>query len=108
MRQMDRRQFLRGSAAAGVGLGISPLVGAGVAQGELAPVSGSVRLGRTDLQVSDIGFGSGSLSGDQALVRHALDRGIRYFDTAESYRGGASERTLGPVLEGVRDQVVSR
>ncbi len=106
MRQMDRRQFLRGSAAAGVGLGISPLVGAGVAQGELAPVSGSVRLGRTDLQVSDIGFGSGSLSGDQALVRHALERGIRYFDTAEGYRGGASERTLGAVLEGVRDQVV--
>jgi hypothetical protein len=102
---MDRRQFLRGSAAAGVGLGISPLAAVGVAQGDIG-VRRSVRLGRTELQVSDIGFGSGSLSSDQALVRHALERGIRYFDTAEGYRGGASERTLGAVLEGVRDEVV--
>jgi predicted aldo/keto reductase-like oxidoreductase len=64
-----------------------------------------VRLGRTGLQISDIGFGSSRLQGDEALVRHALDRGITYFDTAEGYTGGSSEETLGRVLVGRRDQI---
>ena len=38
-------------------------------------------------------------------MRHALDRGIDYFDTAESYTGGASEETLGRALRGVREKV---
>ncbi len=65
-----------------------------------------VRLGRTELRVSDIGFGSSRLGDDPDLVRHALDRGITYFDTAESYTGGVSETTLGKALRGRRDQVV--
>ena len=56
--------------------------------------------------ISDIGFGSSSLSGDEALVRHALERGITYFDTAESYQDGRSEETLGRALAGHRDEVV--
>jgi predicted aldo/keto reductase-like oxidoreductase len=64
-----------------------------------------VTLGRTGLRVGDIGFGSSRLSGDEAVVRHALDRGIDYFDTAEDYTGGASEETLGRALSGVREKV---
>jgi predicted aldo/keto reductase-like oxidoreductase len=106
MRQLDRREFLRGSAAAGVGLGLAPLAGAAGAGVQAARVRRKVRLGRTELQVSDIGFGSSRLSGDTDLVRHALDRGISYFDTAEGYTNGESEKTLGRALDGVRDQVV--
>ena len=40
------------------------------------------------------------------LVRHALDRGVTYFDTAESYRFGWSEEAMGEGLKGVRDRVV--
>ena len=39
-----------------------------------------VTLGRTGLEVSEIGFGSAS-SYDPDLVRHALDRGVTLFDT---------------------------
>jgi hypothetical protein len=64
---MDRREFLRHSAAAGLGLGLAPL--AGVAGAAVAPprVRRSVRLGRTGIQISDIGFGSSRLAGDEAL-----------------------------------------
>ena len=64
-----------------------------------------VPLGRTGLEVSDVSFGSSRLS-DPALVRHAFERGVTYFDTAESYRFGASEKAVGEALEGVRDRVV--
>lgn len=65
-----------------------------------------VTLGKTGLKVSEIGFGSAS-SQDPDLVRHALDRGVTFFDTAESYRFGWSEEAMGEGLKGVpRDQIV--
>lgn len=63
-------------------------------------------LGRTGMRVSDISFGASRLgAGEGDLVRHALDRGINYFDTADSYRGGDAETTIGDVLRGKRDRV---
>ncbi len=41
----------------------------------------------------------------RALIEAALDEGIRFFDTAESYQAGASERLLGEVLADARDEV---
>jgi predicted aldo/keto reductase-like oxidoreductase len=55
------------------------------------------RLGRTEWQASDIGFGTGPLR-EPALVRAAYDKGINYFDTAESYGNGAAERAIGGAL----------
>jgi predicted aldo/keto reductase-like oxidoreductase len=55
--------------------------------------------------MADISFGGSRLRDDVKLVQHAFDRGINYFDTAESYTGGASEETLGQALHGKRDQV---
>jgi aryl-alcohol dehydrogenase-like predicted oxidoreductase len=40
------------------------------------------------------------------IVRRALERGIRIFDTANSYNGGESERILGRSLGGDRDRVI--
>jgi hypothetical protein len=104
MSGLDRREFLRRGALAGLGLGALPL--AAGAEPEAPRVRRRVRLGRTGLEVPDIGFGSSSLRGDEDVVRHALDRGISYFDTAESYAGGKSEETLGRALRGVRERVV--
>jgi predicted aldo/keto reductase-like oxidoreductase len=59
------------------------------------------RLGRTGLEISDISFGA-SRNSDPDLVRYALDRGINYFDTAEGYQGGASEKAIGLALQGER------
>src|SRR5262249_38739633 len=63
-------------------------------------------LGRTGMKISDISFGADRLSpGQEDLVRHAFDVGINYFDTAETYRGGDSETTLGKALRGKGDKV---
>lgn len=53
----------------------------------------------------DISFGSFALESDEALVRHALDRGVTHFDTAESYGEGRSEEVLGRALRGRRHEV---
>jgi len=63
------------------------------------------RLGRTGLEVSDISFGS-SRTTDPDLVRYALDRGVNYFDTAETYQDGRSEEAIGKGLQGERDRVL--
>lgn len=75
-----------------------------------------VRLGRSDLQVSRIAFGTWQLGGDWgatddnaaiAAIRHAADQGINFFDTAQGYGFGASERLLATALKGrPRDQFV--
>ncbi len=73
------------------------------------------RLGRTDLQLSAIGFGAAPLGGeygtlDQAeaerAVHKAIDEGITFFDTAPYYGRTASEERLGRMLEGRRYRVV--
>ncbi len=72
---------------------------------EAPRVRRQVRLGRTGLMVSDISFGSASTT-DPAVVRHAFERGVNYFDTAESYRWGGAEEAFGEALRPVRNQVI--
>jgi len=67
------------------------------------------RLGRTNLQVSVVGFGGtwiSELCTDEAVkvVRHAFDLGINYFDTARL--DGDSEEKIGAALQTVRGQCV--
>lgn len=79
------------------------------------------RLGRTGLTVSEIGFGAwgiGGASGGAAaygptddaeslrvLVR-ALERGVTFYDTAELYGAGRSERLIGAAFKDRRAQVI--
>jgi aryl-alcohol dehydrogenase-like predicted oxidoreductase len=76
-----------------------------------------VALGKTGIQVSLIGMGTGSIGSGQAsnqtrlgvngftkVVKHALDSGIRFFDVADQY---GSHVYLREALKGVpRDQYV--
>lgn len=71
--------------------------------------------GCTDLQVSEIGFGCSSIGtvlghdADQDGLRAldcALDRGINFFDTADAYSLGNSERLLGRAFRTKRDRVI--
>jgi predicted aldo/keto reductase-like oxidoreductase len=62
-------------------------------------------LGRTKLQVSELGLGL-IKTDNPAVIQRALDHGINYFDTAASYRGGNSEVVLGRALKGRRDQAI--
>lgn len=106
MSDIHRREFLKRSAVASASIGWLPLTARadGDATGLKAPAR--VPLGETGLEVSDIGFGGGRIGSNEAPVRHALERGVNYFDTAERYGSGESERTMGNVLAGVRDQVI--
>lgn len=110
-KSLNRRSFLQLSALTGVATGI-PWTTAGARAAAESPstsnhvdsaVSEYVRLGRTDLEISDISFGSSRLrSGEEHLVHRALDKGVNYIDTAESYTNGASETVIGNALKGRR------
>lgn len=85
-------------------------------------------LGRADITISAMGLGCWAIGGpfrDTAFlngepvgwgqvddaesiraIHYALDRGINFFDTADNYGCGHSERILGQALAGRRDQVV--
>ena len=101
---IDRRAFLGIGGAASFGLRHGAVLAA-VTSAAPQTIKRYVPLGQTGLTISDISFGS-SRSADPALIRHALDRGITYFDTAESYRFGAAEEAMGEGLVGVRDKIV--
>lgn len=105
--RLDRRSFLRAGALAGLGLTMLPLHASGQAAARPgARVQRYATLGRTGMRISDVSFGGSRLgAGEGDLVRHALDRGINYFDTADSYRGGDSETVIGEALRGKRDRV---
>ncbi len=65
-----------------------------------------------DLQVSVVGLGCNNFgmrldaADTKLVVDAAIDAGINYFDTAESYGNGQSEEYLGRALQGRRDQVL--
>jgi aryl-alcohol dehydrogenase-like predicted oxidoreductase len=76
-------------------------------------------LGMTNLKVSRIAFGTWQLGGDwggfaedeaKAAIRRARELGVTFFDTAQAYGFGASERLLGDALRdelrGNRDELV--
>jgi aryl-alcohol dehydrogenase-like predicted oxidoreductase len=64
------------------------------------------------LEVSVVGLGCNNFGrrvdedGTRVVVDAALQSGVMFFDTAESYGGGQSESFLGLALQGRRDQVV--
>lgn len=73
-------------------------------------------LGNTDLKVSTISMGCWGISGgvmwgeqDEkeaiAAIKKAHEVGISFFDTAEAYGNGYSEKLLGEALEGFRSEV---
>jgi aryl-alcohol dehydrogenase-like predicted oxidoreductase len=74
------------------------------------------QLGKSKMEVSALGLGCMSMSsgygppGDTremiALIRHAVERGVTFFDTAEVYGPFTNEALVGEALAPVRDRVV--
>jgi aryl-alcohol dehydrogenase-like predicted oxidoreductase len=74
------------------------------------------QLGSSGLEVSAIGLGCMGMSQSYglpanpqdmiALIRAAVERGVSFFDTAESYGPYTNEELVGEALAPVRDQVV--
>jgi aryl-alcohol dehydrogenase-like predicted oxidoreductase len=73
-------------------------------------------LGKNGLEVSALGYGCMGLDFGYAnkvskqegvsLIRHAVERGVTFFDTAEVYGPFTNEEMVGEALRPVRDQVV--
>jgi len=67
-------------------------------------------LGKSDLKISRIAFGSMSLSmGESAgiqLIHEAIGMGVNFFDTADLYDKGANEEMVGKALKDQRSKVV--
>ncbi|MBN2176053.1 MAG: aldo/keto reductase [Demequinaceae bacterium] len=82
-------------------------------------------LGRSGVEISALGMGCWAIGGpfhgkdgqpygwgevDDAestrAIHAALDKGVTFFDTADVYGAGHSERVLGAALKGKRDKVV--
>ena len=129
--ESGRRKFLVGAAA-----GIGGLVGTGAATlgrgsgwmtvtgpaiGPEVPTSSPTprsewagsrvqnyrRLGRTDMMVSDIVLGTGSINLDndgEAIARGVIERGVNYFDTAPDYSGYGSELAVGRAIKAVANR----
>ena len=105
MARTTRRDFLRTSLATGAlaTTGALPLLAAG------AKATDWVTLGKSNIKVTRLAFGTGSHGGsvqralgqDQftALVRHAYDRGIRFFETSDTY--DEMHSMLGIALKGI-------
>jgi aryl-alcohol dehydrogenase-like predicted oxidoreductase len=105
MHHYSRRDFIRTGLAAGAlaSVGSLPL------RADRQTATDLVTLGKTNVKVTRLAFGTGSFGGrvqrelgqDQftRLVRHAHERGIRFFETSESY--AEMHRMLGIALQGV-------
>jgi aryl-alcohol dehydrogenase-like predicted oxidoreductase len=70
------------------------------------------KLGRSGLKVSAIGLGTnafGSRADEQTCIRtidKALELGVNFIDTAESYTQGHSEEIIGKAVHGKRSQAI--
>jgi len=105
MAHCSRRNFLKAGLAAGVLTGTGSL--------SLRAARGTatdwVTLGKSGIKVTRLAFGTGTVSGKvqrelgqdefTRQVRYAYDRGIRFFETAESYH--EMHNMLGIALKGV-------
>jgi aryl-alcohol dehydrogenase-like predicted oxidoreductase len=111
MARYSRREFLKTSLATGAlaSAGSLPLL----AQG--AKATDWVTLGKSNVKVTRLALGTGSKGGAvqrelgqeqfTRLVRHAYDRGIRFFETSDTYEG--MHAMLGIALLGIpRDSYV--
>ena len=102
MPNCSRRNFLKTSLAASA-LASLPLRAA------RGTATDWVTLGKSGVKVTRLAFGTGTFSGqtqrelgqDQftRLVRHAYDRGIRFFETSETY--GEMHKMIGVALKGI-------
>jgi 1-deoxyxylulose-5-phosphate synthase len=105
MAHYSRRDFLKTGLAAGA------LATTGTLSLKAEPQTATdwVTLGKTNVKVTRLAFGTGSFSGQvqrdlgqeqfTRLVRYAHERGVRFFETSESY--GGMHEMLGIALQGV-------
>jgi len=106
MSGFTRRDFLKTAIGAGIVAGAAG--GANTARAAGRTATDWVTLGKSNIQVTRLAMGTGTFGGRiqrelgqegfTRLVRHAYDRGIRFFETADAYQ---THRMLGEALKGL-------
>jgi predicted aldo/keto reductase-like oxidoreductase len=107
MSELSRRDFLKGTLAAGVGA--RPPRWSRAAAAARRSATDWVKLGNSGVEVTRLAFGTGTFGGKvqralgqeafNRLVRHAYDRGVRFFETADAYTG--MPQMLATALRGI-------
>ncbi len=74
------------------------------------------KLGRTNLEVSEVGFGAWAIGGNSygktddaeslRALQAAFDEGVNFFDTADIYGNGHSEELIGKACASRRDKII--
>lgn len=98
--RIKRRDLLKGALAS-----LTSAIAPKLSFADSADQMPTRTLGRTGLKASVLGYGAMQVS-DPAIIRHGLDQGISYIDTADCYLGGRNEKVVGKAIEGIRDRVV--
>jgi len=106
MSQFTRRDFLKSTVAVSA---VAASGGAFTAAAAKRSATDWVTLGNSGVKVTRLAFGTGTRGGAvqrelgqdgfTRLVRHAYDRGIRFFETADSYAG--MPEMLATALKGI-------
>jgi predicted aldo/keto reductase-like oxidoreductase len=93
--KLSRRTFLKVAGLTGVGAIVTPL-NQSVRAVEQEPAMPTKPFGKSGIKVPILGFG-GSLNTSMSplLLRQAVKWGVTYWDTANSYMGGNSEKGIG-------------
>ncbi len=99
---MTRKEFLKASSVALLGFGV---LGTGYKKASGKAASGPVKLGKTGIDISPIGFGA-SRTMEPSLVDAAIETGFAFLDTGRSYTNGRNEVMLGEVLGSRRKDLV--
>lgn len=97
----SRRDFIRTAGAAGLGSALVPLSALTHAQGSSSPEMPQKAIvpkrpfGKTGENVSILSLGGVLKISDQLIFRQAFNMGVTYWDTADSYGWGNSEKAIG-------------
>jgi len=75
------------------------------------------KLGKTDIKVSELGFGAWSIALDwwgkkieedeaKRMLKKAYDLGINFFETGDMYGKGKSEKIIGETFKDMRNEII--
>ena len=75
------------------------------------------KLGKTEIEVSELGFGAWSIALDwwgkkieedeaKRMLKKAYDLGINFFETGDMYGKGKSEKLIGEVFKDMRNEII--
>lgn len=100
---LSRRNFLHLGGAVVAGGALHQMAGCAgkkpptVQDPETAKIREYRTLGRTGFEICDVSYGG--IPENSNVIRYCYDKGINYFDTAESYGNGASETCIGEAMQ---------